>query len=278
MRIAISSDNHLDVNQIDPHWAVNQQADWLVSHRIDQYYHLGDLFNNFQRTQAYVHELQQRVGGLIKIRYLAGNHDLISGIREESLEKLADPLYFHNSYFDVPQTDWRLIGINGWYDYTFSPYQVDRVKVAHWKRVYWIDGGIPQRETDQARLARQINDLDEQLQAASQDKKKVILLTHFVPTVELVPPMPSQFNRARQIEFWNMLWAMLGSQRFGEKLATSAIVKRVVFGHLHGQPPVLKVGGVNYYNAAVGVKRRYREWQMPTFMAQWEKRLIVWEL
>lgn len=278
MRIAISSDNHLDVNQINSRWALQQQADWLVSHRIDQYYHLGDLFNNFQRTQAYMHELQQRVGDFVQIRYLAGNHDLISGIDEETIEKLADPLYFHNCYFDVPQTNWRLIGLNGWYDYSFSPYRAETSRIAHWKKVYWIDGGLPQRETDQVRLNRQLNDLTFQLQLAHQANKQVIFLTHFVPTVELVPSIPIRFNRSRQIEFWYMLWAMLGSQQIGERLVTSSVVKRVVFGLLHGQPPVLKIGGADYYNVAVGVKRRYREWQAATFMAQWEKRLIVWKL
>lgn len=47
MRLVISSDNHIDVNRLDLTTTLQFQANWLVQHQVDLYFHLGDLFNNF---------------------------------------------------------------------------------------------------------------------------------------------------------------------------------------------------------------------------------------
>lgn len=45
MKIAVSSDNHLDVNQVPVDTALDLQADWLARQSIDYYLFAGDLFN-----------------------------------------------------------------------------------------------------------------------------------------------------------------------------------------------------------------------------------------
>lgn len=51
MKIAISSDNHLDVNQVNVDQALAFQTKWLIDHHVDYYFYAGDLFNNFQETR-----------------------------------------------------------------------------------------------------------------------------------------------------------------------------------------------------------------------------------
>ena len=46
VRIAISSDNHLDVNQVDPRAALEMQAQYLLGRGVPYYFYAGDLFND----------------------------------------------------------------------------------------------------------------------------------------------------------------------------------------------------------------------------------------
>ncbi len=276
MRIAISSDNHLDVNRVAPAAALDFQARWLRDHQVAVYLHAGDLFNDFTRTRAYFAKLADRLAGQVTVRYLAGNHDMLGGVSEAALETRLAPEYFHNAFLDLPGTAWRLVGLNGWYDYSLSPAAGDPAAVAAWKRVYWLDDQIPQAEDDPARLQRGLAQLRAQLAAATAVDKRVIVATHFLPDRALVPPMPST-NDPRRQRFWRMFCAMLGSQQVGDLLRVTPAVERVVYGHLHGQHPVRRLGGAHYYNPAVGVKRRH-EWQAATFNQQWEQRLLVWDL
>ena len=108
MKIAISSDNHLDVNRVDPAQALAAQAEWLLEQQVGAYFFMGDLFNDFQKTRAYFTALQARVGPQIMIRYLAGNHDQLTGVTAAQLEQRLAPEYFHQAFWDVPGTDWRI--------------------------------------------------------------------------------------------------------------------------------------------------------------------------
>ena len=122
IKLAVSSDNHLDVNRIMSTRALHIQASWLLRHDIDYYLYAGDLYNNFGRTRRYFAALQRLVGERVQIYYVLGNHDMLSHASYQDVEHLADPMYLHNQYVDLPGTDWRLIGNNGWYDYSFSDY------------------------------------------------------------------------------------------------------------------------------------------------------------
>ena len=153
VKLAVSSDNHLDVNRILSTRALHIQASWLLRHDIDYYLYAGDLYNSFSRTRRYFSALQRLVGERVQIYYVLGNHDMLSHASYQDVEHLADPMYLHNQYVDLPGTDWRLIGNNGWYDYSFSDYAQQPQKVAQWKKVYWVDAAVKQPMPDSQRMA-----------------------------------------------------------------------------------------------------------------------------
>lgn len=76
------------------------------------------------------------------------------------------PSYIHNQSIDLPNSNWRVIGNNGWYDYSFSAYHDQLKKVQAWKNVYWLDSSIDQPISDQERMATVITQVKHQLNLA----------------------------------------------------------------------------------------------------------------
>lgn len=271
VKIAISSDNHLDVNRVDVTSTMAAQTQWLLQHHIDYYFYGGDLFNNFSKTRHYFTELQDRLGDACQVFYIAGNHDLVANAPFDTVEHLADPRYLHNRYVDLATTQYRVIGNNGWYDYSFSQYHDDPQAVATWKRVYWIDSLIDQPGTDQERMHLVLRQVRQQLQAAHRDHKKVLFITHFAPRHQLLGPKPATVMTKRQNRFYQMANAMMGSDALGTLLESDPNVVGVFYGHLHGIHPTQVINHVPYYHQAVGVKnKRHNEWQAPTILNQWK--------
>lgn len=269
IQIAISSDNHLDVNQVDPQKALQIQADWLNQHHVDYYLYAGDLFNDFEKSQEYFAKLQSLLPHT-QLYYIMGNHDMLNHVMFDQIEHPTSPLYIHNRHIDLPHSDWRIIGNNGWYDYSFSKYHNQPQKVHDWKRVYWLDSSIDQPMTDQKRMDQALNQVQKELQLAQCDNKKVIFLTHFAPRHELLAPKPAAVNTPRAEKFYQMINAMMGSDALGNLLELSPNVRYVFYGHLHGIHPPLIRGQLTYYNQAVGVHRkRHNEWQRASFKEQW---------
>lgn len=277
MKIAVSSDNHLDVNRVSVDAALALQTDWLVQQSIDYYLFAGDLFNDYLKTRDYFARLQARVPRT-HIYYILGNHDLLNHVTADQAEHAADPRYLHNRAVDLPGSDWRLIGNNGWYDYSFSSYYQQSAAVEAWKKVYWLDSSIDQPETDQARMNRVLQQTTVLLDQAQRDHKQVLFLTHFVPCRHLLAPKPAEIKTARMERFYQMINAMLGSDRLGRLLESYPNVKAVFYGHVHGVHPPLTRAGLTYFNQAVGVhKKRHDEWQAATFAGQWEQTVRVVE-
>lgn len=269
MKIAISSDNHLDVNRINSGRARDFQAEWLRNHNFDYYFHLGDLFNNLRKTQHYMDHLQQLLPST-KVFYIAGNHEMINDAPYTELENSLDPRYLHNRFIDIPGTDWRVIANNGWYDYSFSSYNNDPDAVRSWKKVYWLDSSADQPMTDQERMAIVLKQVQKQLKAAKQANKEVMFMTHFAPRRELLAPKPSAVNTPRRERVYQMIQTFMGSEKLGELLESYPNVKSVFYGHLHGIHPPFTHNGVTYFNQAVGVaNKRVNEWQYATFEDQW---------
>lgn len=278
MRIAISSDNHLDVNRVPVDDCLAAQAQWLQDQQVAAYFYGGDLFNDFALTRHYFTRLQTAVGSRCRVYYIAGNHDLLNHAPFDLVENLTDPAYLHNQYVDLPGIDWRMIGNNGWYDYSFSTYADQPRRVRQWKNAYWLDSSIDQPLSDPARMDRVLAQVDHQLNAAAHSHKRVMLLTHFAPVAAVLGPRP-HFTTSRQEYFYQMFRAMTGSARLGQLVEQSGIVKRVFYGHLHGQHPVIHQHGVTYLNQAVGVRnKRNNEWQRENFIDQWEFRLRIIDL
>ena len=278
MKIAVSSDNHLDVNQVPVDTALDLQADWLARQSIDYYLFAGDLFNDYLKTRDYFTRLQARVPQT-HIYYILGNHDLLNHVTADQTEHATDPRYLHNRAVDLPGSDWRLIGNNGWYDYSFSSYYQQPAAVESWKKVYWLDSSIDQPESDQARMERVLQQTRTLLDSAQRDHKQVLFLTHFVPCQCLLAPKPAGIKTARMERFYQMINAMLGSNRLGQLLESYPNVKAVFYGHVHGVHPPLTRANLTYFNQAVGVhKKRHDEWQAATFANQWKRTVRVIEL
>lgn len=279
VRIAVSSDNHLDVNQVDPAAALAMQAQYLQDHGVQYYFYAGDLFNDFTQTQQYMTDLQRRLANQVQVYYIAGNHDLLQHAPYDQIEHLSVPGYLHRRYVDLPGTNWRMIGNNGWYDYTFSTYRNDLAAVRQWKRVYWLDSEIDQPGDDQERMANVLGQVTAQLTAAKDAGKQVLFLTHFAPRCELLAPRPAAVNTPRRERFYQMITAMMGSDRLGDLLESAENVKYAFYGHLHGIHPPLEHNGVTYLNQAVGVRnKRINEWQRDDFTAQWQGSLRIMDL
>lgn len=279
VRIAISSDNHLDVNQVDPAAALAMQAQYLQDHGIQYYFYAGDLFNDFDQTRQYMVDLQRRLTSRVRVYYIAGNHDLLQHAPYDLTEHLDDPGYLHRRYVDLPGTNWRMIGNNGWYDYTFSAYYDDPTAVQQWKRVYWLDSEIDQPGDDQERMDNVLSQVTSQLATAKEAGKRVLFLTHFAPRHELLAPRPAAVSTPRRERFYQMINAMMGSDRLGSLLESTGNVRYVFYGHLHGIHPPLERNGVTYLNQAVGVRnKRINEWQRDDFTAQWQGSLRIMDL
>lgn len=279
VRIAVSSDNHLDVNQVDVNAALQMQAEWLCKQKVDYYFYAGDLFNRFTSTRHYFDQLRTRLQGKVQVYYIAGNHDLLNAAPFSLVESRFAPAYLHNAFVDLPGTDWRVIGNNGWYDYSFSAYADRPAEVGRWKKVYWLDSAVDQPMSDNQRMRLVLRQVKAQLAAARAARKRVALVTHFAPRRELLSPQPDQVKTPRQQRFYQMINAMLGSQQLGELLEAAGNVRLVFYGHLHGSHPPYFHGGVQYLNQAVGVKnKRINEWQAQDFTTQWQRTLRIADL
>ncbi len=57
VKIAVSSDNHFDINKVDLTPTIQAQAAFLTDQSVDDYLIAGDLFNDFTKSAAYVKQL-----------------------------------------------------------------------------------------------------------------------------------------------------------------------------------------------------------------------------
>ncbi|MFC6180250.1 metallophosphoesterase [Lactiplantibacillus daowaiensis] len=273
VRIAFSSDNHFDVNRVDASVMMQQQAAYLLAHQVQWYLIAGDLFNDFQRSQQYVVDLQALLGPQTRVLWVAGNHDMVHGVSFDELEKGAFDGYLHNRFMDIPNTDWRIIGNNGWYDYQFALGQGKETArdYAQWKYAFWIDRAIKQPLSDPERATLALTQIETQLAAAQAAHKQVILMTHFVPRADFVP-------LGHGHHFWEMARALMGTPRLGT-LIDQYQVAQVLYGHLHLHPAPRTIGVTTYYDQAVGYGRqRLNEWQTDNFMAEWQLETFLLDL
>lgn len=273
-KVAITSDNHFDVNRLDAQELLKKQAQALADRQVDYYIIAGDTFNDFTKTTAYVDALQHELGQQTEVYYLAGNHDMAAGVTYAELETRVNAHYLHNQFVDIPNTNWRIIGNNGWYDYTFAAQLFNERSeddFAQWKRAYWFDGTIQQPMSDPEREQVVLDQTATQLLAANVAHKRIFYVTHFVPRREYI-------HVTNDNRFWNMANAMMGSQRLGAVLSKGG-VDFAQFGHLHIKPAPRLLDGVTYFDQAVGYNtHRIMEWDHADFMSEWLTRLRILSL
>ncbi|MBT9671049.1 phosphoesterase [Secundilactobacillus kimchicus] len=271
VRLAISSDNHIDINLLDPEVVISEQVAFLQHQSVNIYLIAGDLFNDFRKSQQFAQTLAAKMPE-VTVKFIAGNHDMVKGISYAELETRMSPEYFHNQYLDVAGTDWRVIGNNGWYDYSFAT-RVNRTPAQFlaWKRAFSVDGLIKQPIPDIERMSRVLAQTKAQFTQARAAGKKILFMTHFVPSNHYV-----HFNDDDR--FWNVYVGLLGSQRLGDQIQDFG-VERVVFGHLHIKPAPTMINGTLYYNQSVGYgTHRHHEWRHATFIEEWQSRLAILDL
>ncbi|MFC6275424.1 metallophosphoesterase [Levilactobacillus tangyuanensis] len=269
MRVGLISDLHLDINRIPIEDAVKIQADYLLQQQVDLYLIAGDITNYFDQSLAFVKQLQQALAPR-QVRFIAGNHDMLHDRSYAALEAPGDLTYLHNQFIDLPGTDWRVIGNNGWYDYQFADNLTGRDFLT-WKRAFWVDATIKQPMTDPERMDRVLDQTRHQLDAAKAADKRVFFMTHFAPVRDYI-------RYTDDDRFWNMANALMGSPRLGALLESYG-VEHVLFGHLHQHHGPLVKGNTEYLNQALGYhKRRVNEWQQSDFATEWVQRLRVIEL
>ncbi|CAH1855074.1 metallophosphoesterase [Convivina intestini] len=265
MKLAFSSDNHFDVNRLSVDELLPRQAEYLVQNQIDLYIIAGDLFNDFSKSLAYCRRLSEIGQGSFAVRFLAGNHDMASGVTYEELESDIDPLYFHNKSLDIGDS-YRLIGNNGWYDYGFDNQNHPKAEIEHFKHELWYDRRIQQPMSDPERCLINLQQIENQIKQA--DGRKLILVDHFVPIVDFVDQLPYRNPRLK------ILNAFLGSPKLGE-LADQSPVVATISGHLHLHLSPINHGKNTYYNSAVGYQtRRIHEWQSDNFMTEWQQSMV----
>ena len=144
VKVAISVDNHFDVNHVDGFEMLKHQAAYLVEHGYQVYVNAGDTYNDFTKTLAYYQALQREVGDQVIVRFLAGNHDMVKGATYAEIQSDVDPLYLHEKVLPVPGTNAVIVGNNGWYDYSLAQLGKSKTSAeyAQWKRAFWIDSAI----------------------------------------------------------------------------------------------------------------------------------------
>ncbi|PWF99347.1 metallophosphoesterase [Levilactobacillus bambusae] len=269
MKVALMSDLHFDVNGISPEETLNQRADFLAAQGVQYVINGGDTYNSFEKTITYMERLQAALPDA-KVYFIAGNHEMVHDVSYEQLESPLSDLYLHHRWIDIPGTDWRIIGNNGWYDYGFASNLVGR-DFAQWKRAFWIDSSIEQPMTDPERMAIVLQQVEGDLNLAQLAHKRVLFVTHFVPDDHYI--RYTSDNR-----FWNMANALMGSPRMGvllRRYGTSV----VLFGHMHIHPEPLKIDQTTFYDQALGYgTSRLHEWQQPDFMTEWQNRLKIIDL
>ncbi|API71398.1 MULTISPECIES: metallophosphoesterase [Leuconostoc] len=268
MKVAFSSDNHFDLNKINVERAMRAQALYLLNKNVNVYVIAGDLFNDFKQSLAFARNMQDLVKNKLTIRFLAGNHDMGKNVTYEELESDIDELYFHNKYIDLTD-DIRLIGNNGWYDYSFVGNDYTEEEIQSFKNSFWYDRRIKQPITDKERFNINLKQIKDQLLAAG--NKQTIVVSHFVPREDYIKRFP---NGNTRLDIAN---AFLGSSKIGQIVDQSYTIATIT-GHLHLHPAPLKFGNNVYYNAAVGYStERVHEWSSDDFLTEWQKRLVVLE-
>ncbi|WP_341779389.1 metallophosphoesterase [Levilactobacillus sp. HBUAS70063] len=269
VKVALSSDLHLDVNRQNVDQLLPQQAGYLMQQNVGVYLIAGDITNHFDQSLDYVERLQRLIAPA-QVRFIAGNHDMLHDVTYAALESPLAPTYLHLGQLDVAGTNWRIIGNNGWYDYQFADNLVGRDFLT-WKRAFWVDGTIEQPQSDPERMDHVLATATAQLDRARADHKQVLFMTHFVPHREYI-------RYTDDDRFWNMANAMLGSPRLGI-LLDDYRVPLVLFGHVHRHFAPRRFGATTYYDQALGYhNKRINEWSQDDYFTEWRQRLRLLDL
>ncbi|MCK8617407.1 metallophosphoesterase [Fructobacillus sp. M158] len=270
MRLAVISDLHLDINQINEEDALNEMAQFLLNQQIGVFVLAGDTYNHLKDTAAFAENLSARLSPVTKVYYLAGNHEMGDKTPDQVLESPLDAHYLHRKSLDIG--DYRLIGNNGWYDYSFDDGRHDEAVIHRFKQSFWYDRRIEEVLSDKSRAARSAKQIQEAVLTAKAAGQKPIMITHFSNDQQLIDQLP--FSRPEL----TVLKAFLGSKKLGQQLIDLQ-VPILVSGHVHWQQEPHRVQQTTFYNVSLGYRtRRIHEWRQDDFFQEWRERLLILDL
>ncbi|MCF1685835.1 metallophosphoesterase [Tetragenococcus halophilus] len=217
-KLAVISDLHADINHLKEE--LYFMRDYLESLNVTHLHFAGDVANKVDKALEVVYFFDQK----INTTFHWGNHEMADIDKQTNFEDFNDP-HFLNFQSKELSDSTVLLGVNGWYDYSFVP-DAEEKEYRRKKNLYWYDRFIDRTGSDPQITEYICRRLKETLQTIP-DTKKVILSTHFVPKEDFI------IQHSEKYERWNQLNAFLGSKEFGAVLDEFANVEQVVFGHTH---------------------------------------------
>lgn len=241
-RLAVLSDVHIDINQLaETEWAMLVKL--LLDEHIDHVHLAGDIANTKQQAFAFLDYLSN----YFPTTFHWGNHEM-ADLTEGEIEHYLDPRFLNFRFFALSDTTW-LLGINGWYDYSFvegAPRDFERLK-----KLAWYDRFI-QREARDPVVMQQIAENFVAIMRTVPKDKRVIVSTHFVPNQAFVQTFTGKYAK------WNQINAFLGSPKIGQMATEFLQIKALVFGHTHHRFGSVQVGGIYYECRPLGYAYEWR--------------------
>lgn len=246
-KLAIMSDLHVDINHFTSK-ELQLIVEVLLDQRVTHLHLAGDTANQVARCLEVV-AFFQRAG--VQTTFNFGNHEL-PGLKSEQQINHYPAADFLNDQYRLLSSTTALLGITGWYDYSFSVHQ-DQQKDVRLKNLYWYDRMIERQGSDQEVMETILIQTKQQLEQLKEQQLSVIVATHFVPKREFIYYQTGKYQR------WNALNAFLGSEDLGKLFDSYDHIQQVVFGHTHRRQPDQVIHGTVYSCRPLGY---YYEWQL----------------
>lgn len=243
-KLAIVSDLHADINSLDDELLILRQ--YLVEQKITHLHFAGDLANKVGQALTIVYYFAEK----IPTTFHWGNHEMADIQQKTDFEDFPDSHFLNFKAYPLT-ADTLLVGVNGWYDYSFTP-QLEVKEILRKKQVYWYDRWIDRGQTDPAITRKICLRLEAFLKTLPKDQR-IIVSTHFVPQEDFIIHFSQKYAR------WNQLNAFLGSQKIGDVLSHFPNVTQVAFGHTHHRFESRKIGSATYHCRPFGY---YYEWDL----------------
>lgn len=271
MKIAFTSDLHIDVNSLE-YEVLDVMVDTLNDLSIDKLFVAGDTFNNYNKTISFFNHLNSLVE--TEVYFIFGNHEYWTNnlTYEKSLEDLS-PWYFHNKIINITD-DVVMIGSNGWFDLSFvqSVYN-DFTKVLPHDDYTLYSIGRQSFDLGRVQIGNQHKDIFKKMYNETQDLlektkgKQVLFATHFLPHEDFL---------TYRNNLWNTCNAFMGSKHIHELLKEYNVTD-CTFGHTHTRFGTKQIDNINYHANPIGYRDYDNSWTTNDFKKEFTQSLTILE-